>query len=146
LRRLDHALLELVGRRLERVDLRGREAIAGALVPVDLAVERVEVETQVLDLLRPVHARIRSSRRIDQPPEECDDDEEPNPPRLVPDDEPIDRLVPKSASTRSRSIPRRSDACTRAVVVAAAAVLVLRGRRAVLGLVAQSARQSSRVA
>ena len=38
---------------------------------------------------------MRSSRLIGQPPEEWDEDEEPNPPRLVPDDVPIDRLVPE---------------------------------------------------
>src|SRR6185437_15694738 len=56
-RGLDAALLQLARGGLQAVDLRGAEAIARALVPVDRAVDGVEIEAERLDLRGPVHPR-----------------------------------------------------------------------------------------
>src|SRR5260221_6239592 len=49
--------MQLRGGGLERVDFRGAESVAGALVPVDLARDGVEVEAERFDLLGPVGPR-----------------------------------------------------------------------------------------
>ena len=49
--------MQLLGGGFELVDLVGREGVAGLLVPVGLAVEDVEVEPDLLELLLPARPR-----------------------------------------------------------------------------------------
>src|SRR5262249_16465 len=83
--RIDAARLQLAGGGLELVDLGGGEAIARALVPVDRAIDGVEVEAHGLGFRRPTHAGKGplGSHRTGCPPAEWAD--EPKPPRAVED-------------------------------------------------------------
>src|ERR1700687_6435863 len=54
--RLPGALMELSGGRLELIHLGRAEAIARALVPVNLAIDRVEGKSQLFHLARPIDA------------------------------------------------------------------------------------------
>jgi hypothetical protein len=74
-------LVELGRRRFDHVDFVGSEAIARRFVPV-AAVEAVEVETDRFELRLPVPPR-RDPLAFHQPPELCDEAEEPKPPRLA---------------------------------------------------------------
>ena len=142
---VDAARLQLARGELELVDLGGGEPVAGALVPVD-AVDRVEVEAQLLDLAGPVDAgneilalhrralswprsgpRSRSRRARSS--------------RTSPESRTGSRTTTASRrTTRSLrpQLPSRDERCAYdgPVEEAAAAMARVGGRRAVLGLVA----------